>query len=106
MSLGYSRFVADRRGAIAIATALLSVVLLGFAALATDVAYFYFQKRDLQTYTDLAAIAAAENLSSAQQTAASELQLNGYPAGVVQSVSTGIYSANSATPAAQRPSSA
>jgi uncharacterized membrane protein len=102
MNLRHSRFVVDRRGAVAIATALLSVVLLGFAALATDVGFFYFQKRDLQTYTDLAAIAAAQNLSTAQQTAASELQLNGYPAGVVQSVATGIYSANSATPAAQR----
>jgi uncharacterized membrane protein len=102
MNLRHSRFVVDRRGAVAIATALLSVALLGFAALATDVGFFYFQKRDLQTYTDLAAIAAAQNLSTAQQTAASELQLNGYPAGVVQSVATGIYSANSATPAAQR----
>jgi uncharacterized membrane protein len=102
MNLRHSRFAADRRGAVAIATALLSVVLLGFAALATDVGFFYFQKRDLQTYTDLAAIAAAQNLSTAQQTAASALQLNGYPAGVVQSVATGLYSANSATPAAQR----
>ena len=102
MNLRHSRFAADRRGAVAIATALLSVVLLGFAALATDVGFFYFQKRDLQTYTDLAAIAAAQNLTTAQQTAASALQLNGYPAGVVQSVATGLYSANSATPAAQR----
>jgi uncharacterized membrane protein len=102
MILNHSHFVADRRGAIAIATALLSVALLGFAALATDVGFFYFQKRDLQTYTDLAAIAAAQNLPSAQQTAANALQLNGYSAGVVQSVAIGLYSANSATPAAQR----
>jgi uncharacterized membrane protein len=100
--LGFRRFAADRRGAVAIATALLSVVLIGFAALATDVGFFYFQKRDLQTYTDLAAIAAAQNLGAAQQTATSALTLNGYPAGVLQSVATGVYSANSATPAAQR----
>ncbi|WP_158815874.1 pilus assembly protein TadG-related protein [Methylocapsa sp. S129] len=96
------RFAADSRGAVAIATALLSVILLGFVAIAVDIGFFYFQKRDLQTYTDLAAIAAAQNLATAQQTATSELQLNGYPAGVLQSVATGIYSANSATPAAQR----
>jgi uncharacterized membrane protein len=95
-------FAADRRGAVAVATALLSVVLLGCAALAVDVGFFYFQKRDLQTYTDLAAIAAAQDLGAAQQTAVSALQLNGYPASVVQSVATGVYSANSATPAAQR----
>jgi uncharacterized membrane protein len=102
MNSQHFRFHADRRGNVAIITALLSTVLLGFTALAVDVGFFYFQKQDLQNYTDLAAIAAVQNLTNAQGAATSELGLNGYPGAVIQSVQTGVYSANSAVPASQR----
>ena len=44
MNVSPGRFFADRRAGVAAATALLSTVILGFAALAVDVGNFYFQK--------------------------------------------------------------
>jgi uncharacterized membrane protein len=102
MTVQKRSLLADENAAAAVATALSFVVLLGFTALAVDIGVFYYQKRELQTYTDLAAIAAANSLASAQQAATSELTLNGYSASAVQSVQTGVYTADAATPAAQR----
>jgi uncharacterized membrane protein len=92
----------DERGAVAVLAGLSFVLMVGFAALAVDVGTFYFQKRDLQTFTDLAAIAAANSLTDPQQAATDQLTLNGYAAGALQSVETGLYTANSAIPAAER----
>jgi len=102
MNLQTRSLLADQRGAVAVAVGLSLVVLLGFTALAVDVGVFYYQKRELQTYTDLAAIAAANSLSNAQQAASDELTLNGYASATLQNVETGLYTANSTTPAGQR----
>lgn len=52
--------------------ALSLVVLLGFMALAVDVGYLRYQKRQLQTAADAAAIAAAAELSYGDATAAAD----------------------------------
>ena len=46
------RFLGDRRGAIAAMTALLATVLLGFAGVGAETAFWYAQKRALQTQAD------------------------------------------------------
>jgi Flp pilus assembly protein TadG len=53
------RFLADRRGAIAAMAALLSTVLIGFGGLAAETAFWYAQKRALQTQADAAALSGA-----------------------------------------------
>ena len=77
----------------AIMTAFMSVVVLGFMAIAIDGASFYTQKRRQQTATDLAAIAAASNPSQAATMAAAALQANGFGAATLQ-VETGTYTAD------------
>ena len=49
---------ADRRGGVAIITALAAVVLIGFAGLAIDVASWQVTKRQMQGAADQAAIGA------------------------------------------------
>jgi hypothetical protein len=56
------RFLADRRGAIAAMTALLSTTLIGFAGIGAETAFWYAQKRQLQTQADAAALAGAFEL--------------------------------------------
>jgi hypothetical protein len=58
------KFFKREEGSIAIATALLLVVLLGFAALAIDVGIWYQSQRKLQIAADTGAIAGALALSS------------------------------------------
>jgi Flp pilus assembly protein TadG len=56
----------DRSGTAAIIVGLLSMVLLGFAGLGTEVGYWYFAHRDLQNAADsaaMSAVAALENIS-------------------------------------------
>lgn len=54
-----SKIFAQDRGAIAIMTALLLVVLMGFGALTVDVGYWYHQKRQLQFAADAGAVGGA-----------------------------------------------
>lgn len=49
----------DKRGSIAVPTALLLVILLGFAALALEITGLFLQQRKMQTATDAAVMAAA-----------------------------------------------
>jgi len=58
-----SKFRSDRRGNIAIASALLAPVLLGTFGLGTEVASWYSMKRQMQNAVDSAATAAATNAS-------------------------------------------
>jgi hypothetical protein len=55
------RVVNDERGSVAVIVALLMVVLIGFAALAIDVASLYQERRTLQNGADAGALAVAKD---------------------------------------------
>ena len=55
----FIQYFRDKRGSIAIPTALLLVILLGFAALALEVTGLFVQQRKMQAATDAAIMAAA-----------------------------------------------
>ena len=77
-------FVADRRGAIAAMTAVLATTLVGFGGLAAETAFWYAQKRALQTQADAAALSGAYELlqgqtaATAQTWATHDAVLNGF----------------------------
>lgn len=56
--------VKDERGAVGVVVALLMVPLMGFAALAIDVAAMYAERQELQTGADAGALAIAQACSS------------------------------------------
>lgn len=85
------RFLADRRGLSSIVFAGTSLVLFGFGAMAVDASSFFYQKRRQQTATDLAALAAAADLSRADSAARATAGRNGYPTITVETVQTGVY---------------
>lgn len=74
----------SRRGAVVLLVAITLPVLIGFAGLAVDVGILWTTKRELQTATDAAAVAAATALRNGQscQLAANDLSsLNGFTDG-------------------------
>lgn len=97
-----ARFRADRRGGVAIISAFALLVVLALAALAIDVASFYYVKRRLQGAADLAAMAAANDVANAEQAARASLVGNGYPATALVGISTGNYTADGALRTDQR----
>ena len=80
------RIARDQRGATAIATALVSVVLIGFVGLGTEVGMWYSERRAMQTASDAAAMGGAfkiykdQNvaLSAVQSAAKKDSKLNGF----------------------------
>lgn len=77
--------LADRRGGVAVLFALTMPLLIGFAALATEVGGWYLQRRTLQTIADVAAMSAAYELlaGSGEEEAAAlqEAALHGFSPG-------------------------
>jgi Flp pilus assembly protein TadG len=76
-------FLADRRGAIAAMTAVLATTLVGFGGLAAETAFWYAQKRALQTQADAAALSGAYellqgNAANAASWATNDATLNGF----------------------------
>jgi Flp pilus assembly protein TadG len=61
---GIAALAADERGASAIIIGLLTMGLLGFSALGTEVTYWYFVHRDLQNAADSAALSAVAALQN------------------------------------------
>ena len=59
----------DQDGAIAVITALLVIVLVGFAAIAVDVGALYLERRELQNGADAAALAIAQDCTVGVSTA-------------------------------------
>src|SRR5262245_32381419 len=55
---GYRRRPTDRRGAVAVLAALLTIVMLGLVAFAVDLGYILSTKQELQRTADAAALAA------------------------------------------------
>ncbi len=101
-------FIRNADGAVAIMAVCSMLAIAAFGALAVDLSSFYFQRRSLQSATDLAAIAAAGNLSEAQNAATSTLALNGFSSSSLTGLVLGVYTADPTLPAGQRfvPSSA
>ena len=60
------RFLADRRGTIAIMMGIILPVFIGFLGLGVDVTNWYLSKRKLQTAVDAGAYAGALALSATQ----------------------------------------
>lgn len=89
--------LADDRGAIAPATAVLLAVLIGMVGLVTDSSVWYAQRRQLQAATDAAALAAApyaEDAGRARTAANDALVANGLdPNRVVLRFATGQFCA-------------
>jgi uncharacterized membrane protein len=93
------RFLADRRGNVAIMTAGLMTLIIGCAALGVDLASIFADRRRTQSANDLAAIVAASNLGNATNAASATVVKNNYPASALTSVQLGTYTANpAATP--------
>lgn len=75
-----ARLLHDRAGNIATMTALMAPAGLVLAAIAIDFGSLYTQRRELQSFADLAAITAAANLANAETAVATTLRDNGVPA--------------------------
>jgi uncharacterized membrane protein len=84
----------DERGSVAILAAASLGVVLACAALAVDLGSIYLQSRKLQGMADLAAMAAARDLASAQAAAVATVDLNKLGSPVSSTVVTGRYDAN------------
>ncbi|HZT21173.1 MAG TPA: pilus assembly protein TadG-related protein [Dongiaceae bacterium] len=85
------RFAACEHGSVLIVFSILSVVILLFAALAVDLGSVQLTKRRLQSATDAAALAAAENPGDASDIASTLLRDNGFPAARIAQLLTGQY---------------
>jgi uncharacterized membrane protein len=91
-------------GAIALLATFCLVLVVGFGSLAVDLGSFYWQRRTLQGVADLAALAAADALSSpaaatdphaaAATAAAAVVTANGWPRAVLAEVDVGRWEAD------------
>lgn len=91
MLSGIKQFAVCRKGSVAVITALFMLVIAAAAALAIDTGSFFYQKRRLQSATDLAAMAAAANIGNARDAAIATLAANGFPASSLQKIEIGTY---------------
>lgn len=69
-------FLDNRRGSVAITSALLMTALIGFTALGVDAGSIYTDRRKAQSVADLAALAAVENLTNGNTAAAATIASN------------------------------
>jgi uncharacterized membrane protein len=84
----------DRRGSIAVPTAITMTVLVGFSALGVDVGNMFADRRKAQSTADLAAIAAVSDLVNAGKTAADTVARNGYLNNASFNIEYGVYTPN------------
>lgn len=75
----------DRKGAIGIVMALFLSVCVSLAAFAVDIGSLYLERRTVQGVADLAAVAAAGDLTRAEDAARGTLKANGF--GAIRSLS-------------------
>ncbi|WP_119271754.1 TadG family pilus assembly protein [Taklimakanibacter deserti] len=92
----------SEHGSVAVISALVMVVMIGFAAIAVDVGSIHFDGRRLQGATDLAALAAASNTANATQAARSTFTDNGGWTLNAMTVEMGHYDPDPAKTLAQR----
>lgn len=102
MRPGRTGFRRDQRGGVAVISAVVLAVLLSATAFAVDTGLIFLQSRKLQGIADLAAIAAARDLQRAEAAALATVADNGGASSITASVTTGIYTADAASAAAQR----
>ena len=95
-------FRRDRRGNVAVMSALLLTVVMGFAALGVDLGKAFTDRRKAQSTVDLASLAAVNDLFNASKAANATVRGNGFPDGTSVSVELGIYTADPAVAAASR----
>lgn len=94
-------FAADRRGAVAVSSALLMTALIGFTALGVDVGAVYLDRRKAQSVADLAALAAAADLANADKAAGATIARNGLRTPAYK-IEYGVYKADAAVAADKR----
>ncbi len=99
---GYRAFRRDQRGNVAIMSALLLTVIMGFAALGVDLGKAFTDRRKAQSTVDLAALAAVNDLFNASKAATATVLGNQFPAGTPVAVELGTYTADPTVAAASR----
>ncbi len=98
----FRRFTKNERGTIAIMGAVIVVCGISALAIGVDAVTLYFERRKAQGAVDLAAIAAARDVTRAEAAAAATIGDNRIPAVESIIVTRGHYVADAATPAALR----
>jgi uncharacterized membrane protein len=96
------QFLADRRGSIAVISAGATIAIMGFAALSVDLGKVSVDRRRAQSVADLAAIAAASDLTRASRAATATAGRNSMPEGSTVTVEIGTYAPDAAIPAGNR----
>lgn len=97
-------FRRDRRGGVAVITAMSLTLILALAALAVDMGWVYLQSRRLQGVADLAAITAANDIGRAQVAAQATVTANddGWRTPPQTTVTLGRYTGDAAIPVEAR----
>lgn len=95
-------FIQNERGSIAVMGAIIGVCAIGALAVGVDSVTLYFERRKAQGAVDLAAIAAARDISRAEAAAAATITDNKIPAVQNIIITRGHYSADATIPAASR----
>ncbi|MGB3272380.1 MAG: pilus assembly protein TadG-related protein [Xanthobacteraceae bacterium] len=95
------RFIGDRRGNIAIMSAVGMLVMVGCAAFGVDLGAIYVDRRHAQSAADLAALVAAGDIGHAEAAAAATLRNNRLPAALA-GLERGSYRADPALPPERR----
>jgi len=96
LSCGARRFARDRRGNVAILSALLLTVIMGFGALGVDLGKVFTDRRKAQSTADLAALSAVSDLDHAAQAANATVRANNYSDDTAVNVELGTYTADPA----------
>ncbi len=102
MTSHLGRLVAEKRGSIAILSGVFMTVAMGMSALAIDMGLLYLERRHAQGAVDLAAIAAAASMDTAESMAQRTLSANGVERINRLDVIRGRYMANPAIAPDQR----
>ena len=92
------RFIADRKGNVAIMGAGCMILVVGCAAFGVDIGTIFADRRKTQSAADLAAIVAASNLPKAESAARATVVDNAYPPEALVSVELGTYTPSAALP--------
>lgn len=95
-------FSRDTKGSIAIISGMMAVVVIGFTAITIDLGKVYVDRRKAQSVADLAALAAASDLTRAPRAAAATVQQNNVTVDSPITVAVGAYSANASVPLESR----
>ncbi len=98
----FARFRRSERGAVAVIFAFALPAIVGFAAVSVDLGSVYLTTRHLQGVADLAAMAAARDLTNAEAAAQATVADNAFSQSVSAEVVTGQYVDDPNTPAGQR----